>query len=427
MFDGFNDGLMDGGGSMEMERLRKLLAASRAMEEPQSPLEAPPPAAPPPAPEPQRPQQQAAPPVPDAAPIPTPAKIGMKFSFNPHSDKAEQYKDIVREYQGNRMSGEGGAGTYKDPSGLTRNLPQVYGQEGTPADPNEGPRTPEETAEELNRIETSNEGGVGGLEKQRKQHTLGYGLGFGAKNEARRKHYDEYVQRSRASDEQRREAQRQRVAARGGQMTGGGTMGSYDNSGPSVSRQGGITILRGAGRYRPADSMEQAEIAQKNASAARGGSSDDSPLDYAKFGLAQEREKRIREQGASYQAMRQNMFNQGLKLKQETAEAVTTNNQGKKDVLLNTIRQRMLQVAQVLKIKMAKAAESGLFTSPDPGRLNASVDLKTKEVGDAVPGDWDMWKDSFKTDYDLLQQLGAEGVPPEIDEVYQKIDAMSAN
>jgi hypothetical protein len=436
-------GIMDGS-SPEMKRLRRMLAASRAMDEAPSPegnrqiaeaagglngdmeiTEVPPePAAAPPAPAP-APDMMAKPqpPVPAAAPIPTPAKIGMNFSFNPNSDKANAYKDIVREFQGNRMAGEGGAGTYKDPSGLTRNMPQVYGQEGTPADPNEGPRTPEETAAELNRIETSLEGGVGGLEKQRKQHTLGYGLGFGPKNEARRKHYEQYVQNSRAADEQRREANRQRVAERGGTMTGGGTMGSYDNQGPSVSRQGGITILRGAGRYRPADSMEQAEIAYKGA---QGEYARSRPADMFQDNQRQllELQRKMADDKAKGDRFKQSFgqreqfFNEGMKHRKVVEQRLAAGQTAELAQDAGLVAKRMETLAQMMRVKLEAAKKAtGLFGmgAPNPAAKDAWIDEKTMQADpdNIVPGDFDKIKDALATEIETLSKINPQAPLPE--------------
>ncbi len=446
MYDGFNDGLMEGGGSMEMERLRKMLAASRAMDQQQAQAQV---AEPPPSPEPAAVEQpSAAPPPPKPAP-PAPApmmspKLGPRFSFDPRTPQADEYKGIVQDYQGNRMAGELPGTTYKDPTGLTRNVPQVYGQEGSPADPDEGPRTPEETAAELARIDSQ----PGGMAKQIKQHTLGYGLGFGERNAKRRQHYDAYVQQSRAKQDAERTARQERAFANradirdrdaltmqkmadyNSAIQGGGSMGSYDNSGPTVGRVGGIGFIRGAGRFRPADTMEQAELANKNAQTqymlSRPAQAEHkSALDELKFGLQQDKEKRLARQHQDYMGLRQKAMQQGDFLRKQSLAAMQNRDAAKMAESSNAVEQRMLQTAQLLKMKMENANKDTWFSDPDPARLDVAIDPKTKEVGNAIPGDWDMWKNSFIADYNLLRQLGAEGVLPEIDEVYQQIEKLN--
>ena len=189
-------------------------------------------------------------------------------------------------------------------------------------------------------------------------------------------------------------------------------------------------LLRGLGRFRPMDSMEQADLANKQAQTQYMLSRPDQAahrmaVDEAKLGLAQGKEERLAGQHKDYMAMRERAMAQGNALKQQALAAMQLRDGNKMSQAANAIEQRMMQTAQILKMKMQKAGESGWFSGPDPNRLNSMIDPKTKEVGNPIPGDWDMWKGSFKADYDLLRQLGVKEVPEEIDQVFTEIEGMS--
>jgi hypothetical protein len=451
-------GIMDGS-NPEMKRLRRMLAASRAMDQPPSPagnraiaettrqgyegdmeineVISPEPAA--------VEQPSAAPPPPKPAP-PAPApmmspKLGPRFSFDPRTPQADEYKGIVQDYQGNRMAGELPGTTYKDPTGLTRNVPQVYGQEGSPADPDEGPRTPEETAAELNRIETSVEGGKGGLELHRKQHTLGYGLGFGPKNAKRRQAYDSYVQQSRAKQDAERTARQERAFANradirdrdaltmqkmadyNSAIQGGGRMGSYDNSGPTVGRVGGIGFIRGAGRFRPADSMEQVEMANKQA---QGDYMRSRPMDMAqdnqrqmlelqrKLSEDQNKQKRFMQ---SFQ-QREQFFNQGMAHRKQIEQRIAAGQTAELAQDAGQVAKRMETFAQMMRVKLEAAKKStGLFGmgGPNPAAKDAWIDPQTMQadLDNIVPGDFDKIKDALATEIETLTKINPQAQLPE--------------
>jgi hypothetical protein len=466
-------GIMDGS-TTEMKRLRRLLDASRALDAPPSPegnaaiarasglngdmeiTEVGPPAsggqpsvpssAPPGwenygAPKVPKPTS-AAPPVPQP---PTPDKIGHRFSFNPHSPKAEEYEGIVREFQGNRMSGEGGAGTYRDPSsGDVRNMPQVYGQDGSPADPNEGPLTPQQTYDKMAQMDSV----PGAALLDRKKHTLGYGLNFGTKNEARKKHYADYVASSEAARNQQRAAQQERAMANRANiedrnartmqqmgdynaMQGGGRMGSYDDQGPSVSRQGGVTILRGLGGYRRMDGNEMADMESKQADAAWKRSR---PADAMQDNQRQmlELQRKMNEDAAKQKRFtesfnqRESFFRQGDSHRKDIEKRHAAGQVADFAKDEAAIAKRMEAIAQMMKIKLEAAKQStwGGFGGPDPSARDAWIDEKTMQAdtSNKVPGDFDRIKDMLATEVETLLKINPKAqLPPSVMSVYEML------
>jgi hypothetical protein len=371
----------------------------------------------------------ATPPVPQP---PMPPDPGKAARFDAQSPQAEEYEGIVNQFKTDRMNGEGGAGTYKAPDGMVRNMPQVYGQDGSPADPNEGPNTPEVTAEKLAKLNSV----PGAALLDRKKHTLGYGLNFGTKNEARKKHYADYVANSQAQRNQQRAAQQERATANRADIAdrnartmqqlgdynavqGGGRMGGYDGDGPSVSRVGGVTLLRGLGRYRPMDAMENADLESKKADAAWKRSR---PADAAEDNMRQltELQRKMKEDTEKNNRFtrslesREKFQAEGMALRKKAQEAAATGREAELAQDAGRVAKRMEQIAQVLKVKMAEGKRKGGWLGSD-GSKDAWVDPTDMSVDASRPvsGDFDKWKGMLDAEMDTYKIVSRNGELPD--------------
>lgn len=359
---------------------------------------------------------------PDTEPDEKPIQNAM--GFNPNTAMAQRYKGIVQDYQGKRMAGELPGETYKDPSGQSMNVPQQFGQDGSPVDPNEGPLTPEETAKAL-------PSSPGEMEKRIRQHTLGYRLGpADPKQAARQSGYDTYVETREAADDQRRNAQRERakvnqenIAQRdsrtmqqmadynraigpGGASSGAGGAGG---SGAYAERVGGLTLLRGAGHFRPQSTSEAAESNYHNAQA---------NWMNARPEVAKAMEAGKDARAAGHDATRKTIAQANTEAKaalakQQAADrlaytnTVHQNDPSKIAKAKADVKNKIAGIEQILRIKMEQGSmPRGLMRSPDPTYRDAIIDQNTKQpTGEKAPGDFDFYKQALKNELEHMQML----------------------
>lgn len=376
----------------------------------------------------QRPASNTPPPA--MASLPTSAPKTNVMGFNPNTAMAERFKGIAQDYK---------AGRAESFDRLGQNMPQQFGQAETKDNSDEGPLTPEETAARLpteigNRYDKLAQPGT--MEQLIRQHTLGFRI-----PRASKEGYNNYVEASRAADDQRRNAQRERARVNQGAIgqrdeltmrqladynraiTGGGGAGESGGESPSIGRVGGIGLLRG--HWRPQTTQEAAETDLTRAQAGYYRSRPEiaeagirQKADAATAALSQRADVEAGKAARSKAAIETRLkiaqdHNQTLR---DISEARKSGDPVKLAQAAAAVGNKIGSIAQILKIKLQAAQQPRgipFMKSPDPRYRDATVNPLTKEVGDPVEGDFDFYKNALKNEITALAEIDPNAQLPE--------------